>query len=391
MFDPRILGIAAAMLATPALSAPPLAPLTDETFHEIAEQVFRPVTEEFSIPGLALGVTLDGRQYVFTDGLADRATGRAVDADTLFELGSNSKLFNVALAALAERKGLLSLGDPVSVRKPALAGSAFDAITLSDLAAHATGSLPLQFPEHIHSDAELTTYLRDWTPGIDPAASRRSYSNVSIALLGQIAGEAFGTGYETALRQNLLAPLGLDNTFTAVPEAAQGRYAFGYSRNDDRPIRVNPGFLDAEAYGIRSSVTDMLRFLDAHLDERAVAPDLAAALARTRVAAFDTAYFAQAMIWEGYPWPVDPAQLAAGNGPDMAMKPQPMTPRAPVMLDGSVLLAKTGATNGFGSYVAMIPSRRIGVVMLANRNIPNPVRAEAARELITRILAQAEM
>lgn len=373
------------LFTTVALAAPAHAEApTERQIADIAEQVFRPVIEEYDIPGLAIGITLDGAQYFFADGLADRAAARPVDKDTLFELGSNSKLFNVALAALAEEQGLLSLDDAVSARVPALAGSAFDGITLADLAAHATGGLPLQVPDGIADDAALIDYLAAWQP---TEGGLRSYSNVSIGLLGQIAGTAFDKPYEEALKTELLPGLGLDSTFVTVPDSAMGRYAFGYSRSDDSAIRVNPGMLDAEAYGVKSSTADMTRFLDAQLGNLDLDSSTAAALARTQAPGFDTDHFAQAMIWEVYPWPMDAARLEAGNSSDMALKQQPMTPRGDAAPEGAVMLNKTGATNGFGSYVAMVPSERIGVVVLANRNYPNPVRARATVDLIERILA----
>lgn len=381
----RIVGIAAAVLAAPAHAQG----LTEQAIHEISENVFRPVIEEFDIPGIAIGVTLDGQQFFFTDGLADRAASRQVDRDTLFELGSNSKLFNVALAALAEQRGLLSLQEPVSSEVPALKGSAFDEITLSDLAAHATGGLPLQVPDDITDTGALMTYLSAWKPEED-SKSVRAYSNVSIGLLGLIAGEQFGTTYRDAIAQELLPGLGLESTFIDVAEAEMGHYSFGYSRTDNSPIRVTPGMLDAEAYGIKSSVADMTRFLDAHLGNLSLDDEMAAALARTRISEFETAHYAQAMIWEGYSWPVDASELAAGNSPDMAMSLQPMTHISARKLEGRVFLNKTGATNGFGSYVAMVPSERIGVVVLANRNYPNPVRVDATRELIEQLLEEAD-
>ncbi|MDH2327223.1 beta-lactamase [Cereibacter sp. SYSU M97828] len=372
------------LFATAVFAAPAhAADLTEQQARALAEQVFRPVIEEYRIPGIAIGITLDGSQFFFTDGLADRAASRPVDKDTIFELGSNSKLFNVALAALADEKGLLSLDDAVSRHIPALEGSASGGITLDDLAAHATGGLPLQVPEGIADDPALLDYLAEWQPG---DGGLRSYSNVSIGLLGRIAGEAFGGTYEDALKAQLLPGLGMDSTFVTVPDSAADRYAFGYSRTDDSPVRVNPGMLDAEAYGIKSSIADMTRFVDAQLGVLDIDDDIAAALARTQIAGFDTAHFGQAMIWEVYPWPMDAARLEAGNSSDMALKQQPMERRSSPV-EGPVFLNKTGATNGFGSYVAMVPSERIGVVVLANRNYPNPVRARATVELIERILA----
>lgn len=385
MINVRLLGFAAAVLAAPAYAQG----LTEQEFQEISERVFRPVIEEFDIPGIAIGVTLDGQHYTFADGLADRAALRPVGPDTIFELGSNSKLFNVALAALGEEKGLLSLRDPVSAELPSLAGTAFDRISLYDLSTHATGGLPLQVPDDIADYQGLMTYLAAWKPEGE-TKPLRSYSNVSIGLLGLITSERFGKSYEDAINEDLLAALGLNSTFITVPQAEMERYAFGYSRTDDSPVRVNPGMLDAEAYGIKSSITDMTRFLDAHLGNLALNDEMAAALAKTRLSEFDTAHYAQAMIWEGYPWPVDASELAAGNSADMAMTPQPMTRRASKAVDGAVFLNKTGATNGFGSYVAIIPSEQIGVVVLANRNYPNPVRAEATRKLIHLLLEKAE-
>lgn len=372
--------VAALFCGAPALAAP----LSDQAFQRLAETVFDPVTTAHDIPGIAVGVTYRGKTYVHTDGLAVRDPAQPVTAETLFELGSVSKLFTAALAGLAQERGLLSLDGPVSTAMPALGGSAFDTITLYDLAAHATGGLPLQVPDQITDDATLTKWLAAWRPDGDPAGVR-SYSNLGIGLLGRITAQAFGSDFETALTTRLLPPLGLKDTHVTVPQDAMSRYAFGYDRSDDRPIRVNPGMLDAEAYGVKSSVSDMILFLEAQLGATHATPEVTAALAQTRKARYDTAHFAQAMIWEEYPWPVTAEQLAAGNSSAMALDPQPLGRRI-TPLDGEVFLNKTGSTNGFGAYVAMVPSERIGVVVLANRNYPNAVRAEAALDLITGIL-----
>ncbi len=363
-------------------------PLSDAAFQRITESVYAPVIAAHNIPGMAVGVTYRGRSHIYTHGLAVRATKQPVTPETLFELGSVSKLFNVALAGLASQRGLFSLESTVSAVMPETGGSAFDAITLYDLAAHANGGLPLQVPSEILNDADLMEWLAEWlaewnTEG-DPK-STRGYSNISIGLLGRITGEAFGSDFETAVREELLLPLGLKNTYVTVPEAAMPRYAYGYDRHEDRPIRVNPGILDAEAYGLKSSVSDMIRFVDAHLGTLTVSPDLAAALSQTREARYDTAHYAQAMVWEEYSWPVTAAELAAGNSSEMALEPQPLRQRdAP--LDGPMYLNKTGSTNGFGAYVAMVPAKEIGVVVLANRYYPNIVRAQAGRELMLKIL-----
>ena len=383
------LSVATTLIATAANIVPAQA-ITDGDFKEMAAKVFLPVIEEYDIPGLAIGLTLNGKEFYFTHGEAVRQTHMPVTTETIFELGSISKLFNVTLAELAEQRGLLSLNDNVSSHMPALKGTAFDDITLLNLATHTTGGLPLQVPDSVTDSGEgLTAYLRTFEPEGDPNASR-SYSNVSIGLLGKLTAERFGQPYANMAEDILFEGLGLSSTFVSVPTEAADRYAFGYSRDGDRPIRVNPGVLDAEAYGVKSSVADMTRFLEANLGTIELPEEFSAALAGTRTGYFETRYYVQDLIWEQYPWPVELERLKAGNSSEMALKTQPVErldpPKAPA---SNVFLNKTGATNGFGAYVGLIPSEKLGVVVLANRNYPNEKRAEATYRLIKEVTAAA--
>lgn len=153
-------------------------------------------------------------------------------------------------------------------------------------------------------------------------------------------------------------------------------------------MRVSPGVFDAESYGLKSNIADMIHFLDAHLGNIEVRPEVSEALARTRVAEFATEPFLQAMIWEGYDWPLDPNKVALASGAGFATSVQPMKAlEKPVSLDDMHLLSKTGSTNGFGAYVALLPSERIGVVVLANRNFPNEQRMLASGKLMAALIA----
>jgi len=81
--------------------------------------------------------------------------------------------------------------------------------------------------------------------------------------------------------------------------------------------------------------------------------------------------------------------MMLGNGYDFILKPQPVkvvslaTPQS-----RDRLFNKTGSTDGFGGYVVMIPSRQIGIIMLANRNTPNEARVQAAYTLLKTLLQQ---
>jgi beta-lactamase class C len=371
--------------ATVAMTLPSLA-LDQARFEQVAAKIFAPIMAEYKVPGLALGVVIDGETHIFTTGLANAKAGTPVTADTLFELGSVSKLFTVTLAAKAEGDGVLALDARIATYIPALDGKPFGDLTLAALATHATGGMPLHAPEGVTTRARLDAWLAKWKPAAPPAATR-SYSNLSIGLLGAIVADRLGTTYAAAMEEGLFPALGLTDSFVRVPEARMADYAMGTNR-DGRPTRMNPGFLVEEAYGIRSNIVDMTRFVAAELGSVALDPDLAAAIARTRTVYADTAYYAQAMIWEGYKWPVTTRTLEKGNALDMALKPQPMTPRTPPAVPaGDMFWNKTGSTSGFGTYVAILPEEKVGVVVLANRAFPNPVRAVATVALIRALRA----
>ncbi|EJZ18438.1 beta-lactamase (plasmid) [Rhizobium sp. Pop5] len=357
-----------------------------DEFGEKAQTSFEPLVKEYDIPGLVVGVTRNGKHEFYALGLASRADNRPVTPDTLFELGSISKIFNVTLAALAEERGNLSLGDTVARHICADACSIGDKLTLLDLATHHSGGLPLQVPDGVSNINGLVNWLKDWHP---PQPGTRSYSNVSIGMLGYISGKATGSDYKQVAQDVLFPAFGLRHTWIDVPKSELNQYAFGYDRKTNAPIRVNPGVLDAEAYGVKSSVRDMLKVLDVELGHGNASDELRKAVERTQEGHYKTAFFTQDMIWEQYPWPADLQTMVSGNGYDFIMKPQPIekiSPSLPPQKD--VILNKTGSTNGFGGYIAIVPSEDIGVVVLANKNYPNEARVKATYSLIKALLSR---
>lgn len=371
-------------LLTTAFSTSALAQDSQRQFEHDAAAAFESAIKEYDIPGLVVGVTHGGKHSFYQIGLASREDQQPVTPDTLFELGSISKLFNVTLAALAEQRSTLWLGAPVERFIPSLQGSPAGELTLTDLATHHSGGLPLQMPDDAKDVDQLIDWLKDWQP---PEPGARSYSNISVGLLGYITAEAMGMSYADALQTDLFPALGLTNTWVDVPTDAAASYAFGYDRKSNAPIRVTPGVLDDEAYGVKSTARDMLTLLDVELGNGDASPAVREAVARTQAGVFRTRLFQQGMIWEAYPWPVDPERLVEGNGYDFILKPQPMD-KVNVALDQDVILNKTGSTNGFGGYIAMVPGEDLGIVVLANCNYPNEARVRATYDLITRILAE---
>jgi beta-lactamase class C len=370
----------------PALLAfAPTQVLADD-FHSKAEAVFAPIVKEFNLPGLVVGVTRNGDHAFYVTGMASLSEERPVTPDTLFELGSISKIFTATLAAWAEQQGKLDLNETAAHHLCSDNCAIGDKLTLMDMATHHSGGLPLQVPDKISDVTGLVNWLQAWQPS---APGARSYSNISIGLLGYIAGKALGSDYSQAVQTQLFPALGLHNSWIKVPADKMETYAFGYDRKTNAAIRVTPGVLDAEAYGVKSSARDMLKLLDIELGRGTVSHELQQAIKRTQQGQYRTSLFTQDMIWEQYPWPVDLQRMLAGNGYAFILKPQPVdTLTPPLAPQTEVILNKTGSTNGFGGYVAMIPSEGLGIVVLANKNYPNEARVAATYALIEDLLGK---
>ena len=340
-----------------------------------------PLMKKDGIPGMAVGIVAGGKSYVFNYGLAVKNPAEAVTRTTLFEVGSVSKTFTATLASYAQVTGHLSLQDTTSRYLPSLKGTPFGSVSLLNLGTHTPGGLPLQVPDNIQTDDQLMQYFRNWAPSCKPGTCR-TYSNVSIGTLGLIAAKSMNGDFDSLVGEIILRPLGMTSTYLQVPDNRVPDYAQGYTR-DDRPIRMAGGELSAEAYGIRTTAADLLRFLDANLTLIRVSSTLQRAIAGTHTGYFQAGGMIQDLIWEQYPCPVALATLLQGNSSEMALNATPVGPiMPPEKPRNDVWLNKTGSTNGFGAYVAFIPSRSLGIVILANKNYPNQDRVTAAYSIL---------
>ena len=340
----------------------------------------QPAIEQYRIPGLAVAIIHKGERHFFNYGVADRNGGQAVHEHSLFELGSVSKLFTATLGAYAQAEGKLRLDDPASQHLPALRGSVFDRISLLDLATYTPGGLPLQFPDAVSSERQVLDYYRTWQPA-SPAGSQRLYSNPSIGLFGYLTAASLGEPFDPLLERQLFPQLGMTESYIQVPPAKMTRYAWGY--RNEQALRVQPGPLYAEAYGVKSTAADMLRFIEANLDPSQLPTSLRQAIATTHQGYYRVGDMTQGLGWERYAYPITLPRLQAGNSTQMALEPHAVEHFAtPQPAEGDLLLNKTGSTNGFGAYVLLLPARDTGLVILANRNYPNAERVRIALQIL---------
>jgi beta-lactamase class C len=343
--------------------------------------IAKELMEKHKIPGMAIGIVKEGEASSFTYGLASVDVKSKVTDNTLFEVGSVSKTFTGALASYAHIKKIISLSDETSKYWPSLIKTPFDRISLLNLGTYTAGGLPLQGPSSLKTEKDLMKYYKNWKPSFSPG-THRVYSNPSIALLGRTVAKVMETDFESALKKYVFSKIGMTNTYLSVPENKMKNYAWGYNSKGN-PIRMSPAILAPQTYGARATIVDMVKFIQSNIDGVNNDPILSRALLNMQRGYFKINPMTQALVWEKYPYPPSLEDLLAGNSKQIIFKPT----KAKALPNrhkpkGEFLFNKTGSTNGFGAYILFVPSKRIGVVILANKNYSIKSRIDTAYRLL---------
>jgi D-alanyl-D-alanine-carboxypeptidase/D-alanyl-D-alanine-endopeptidase len=296
--------------------------------------------------GIVVGVIDSSGRRVVAVGSADRDGGPPLNGDTLFEIGSVTKVFTSLLLADAVQRGEVSLDDPVAKYLPAgvkVPERRNRKITLVDLATHTSGlpRLPLnlmpkdpQNPYAGYTVQQLYDFLSTYQLSRD-IGSQYEYSNVGGGLLGHVLARRAGVDYETLVRTRITEPLGMTSTVVTLSSALNPRLARGH---DDQLRAVANWDLPtlAGAGALRSSANDLLTFLAANLGQKK--SPLAAAMT--------------SMLATRRPTGTEGMSVALGwhtttNG-------------------DREIVWHNGATGGYRSFLAFDRKRGLGVVVLAN-------------------------
>jgi len=242
----------------------------------LLETWFESVIDYDRIPGISLAIVHD-QELVYARGFGyidDKQKVRATPG-TIYSICSISKLFTAIAVMQLRDAGKLNLDDPVAGYLPWFAPemvSSDDPLpTLRDLLRHSSG-LPCEPDKTIWSDPDRVFPSRDEL--IERLASLKmsyatntefNYSNLGYTLLGEIVSVVSGMEYNNYVRQNILLPLGMENTTSYMPEELRGsEMAIGYGRWPRKGSRVE--IIDSDwksmipAGGYASTVEDLARF-----------------------------------------------------------------------------------------------------------------------------------
>ncbi|EPK3822565.1 ADC family extended-spectrum class C beta-lactamase [Acinetobacter baumannii] len=353
----------------------------DQEIKKLVDQNFKPLLEKYDVPGMAVGVIQNNKKYEMYYGLQSVQDKKAVNSSTIFELGSVSKLFTATAGGYAKNKGKISFDDTPGKYWKELKNTPIDQVNLLQLATYTSGNLALQFPDEVKTDQQVLTFFKDWKPK-NSIGEYRQYSNPSIGLFGKVVALSMNKPFDQVLEKTIFPALGLKHSYVNVPKTQMQNYAFGYNQ-ENQPIRVNPGPLDATAYGVKSTLPDMLSFIHANLNPQKYPADIQRAINETHQGRYQVNTMYQALGWEEFSYPATLQTLLDSNSEQIVMKPNKVTA---ISKEPSVkMYHKTGSTTGFGTYVVFIPKENIGLVMLTNKRIPNEERIKAAYAVLNAI------
>jgi CubicO group peptidase (beta-lactamase class C family) len=214
--------------------------------------------QHFRLPGMTLGVTMaDGFSTVLNFGLADLQGRTPITSETLFQVGSISKLMTAAVIHQLVAEGRLRLTDRVSDLLPDLPLPAGNTIQIQHLLDHVAG---------IASDVPLSADGGLWTafaPG-----QHWHYSNTGYEILGRLIEQISGKPLARVLHDRIFAPLGMTRTRGAVVGEDRMRYAQGYEAADQLPFATGVPLAPAAwvdvtsgAASVASTAEDMNRLL----------------------------------------------------------------------------------------------------------------------------------
>lgn len=239
------------------------------------KQIIQQQTKLRNFESIVVGIIDENGKRVISFGKLDKTGNSSADENTIYEIGSITKVFTSLILQVMADRGDLNINDPISkflpgsVKTPSLNGKE---ITLLDLSSQVSGlpRMPTNFapadfqnPFADYSPTKLYSFLSSYklTRGI---GEKYEYSNVGVGLLGHIMSLKTNTDYEMLVREIICKPLNMESTFITLTPELKSRLATGYNQ-DGEPVKNWDFSALAGAGAFKSSINDMLVFLEACL------------------------------------------------------------------------------------------------------------------------------
>ena len=341
----------------------------------VIEKIYRDYAKKNNFPAIAFGVIAGGQLiYSGSYGKSNLESNIGATTKSLFRIASMSKSFTAMAILKLRDEGKLNLTDPVSKYIPDMtkAGSLTkDApvITIQNLLTMSAG-----FPEDNpwgdrqldDSDEELLQTLREGISFSNVPGVEFEYSNLGYALLGKIITNISGIPYQQYITENILKPIGMNDSKWEYDQVPVNQLALGYEWIDDKwqPVPLLHDGAYGAMGGLICSIEDFSKYVVLHLNAwpaRNEAED--GPIKRSSIREMHQPWrfnniFADAKTRSGEPCPV-----AIGYGYGLGWRKD---------CKGAVRISHSGGLPGFGSEWRMYTEYGIGVVSFSNHTYGAP-------------------
>lgn len=333
---------------------------------------FRQLGDRFGVPGATVGISVDGNQAYDAWGTTNVRTGVEVNPDTLFQIGSISKVYTATAALRLVARGELDLDTPVRTYLTDLRLGDPDTaarVTTRHLLTHTSGIEGDIFEDTGRGDDCLARYVE----GLGRAAQRQalgtrfSYCNAGFVLLGHLLERLTGRTWDEVIAAEVVRPLGLESTITLPEEALFFRTAVGHQPGASGAMTPTQVWTYPRSLGpaglICSTAANLLAFAEAHLadgrgatEAQLLPPQLSVAMREREIdlpAGWPGAEWG--LGWIRYDW------------------------------NGLLAVGHDGGTIGQRALLRLVPERGIAIAVLTNSTTGALMARRVVREVMARL------
>ncbi len=336
--------------------------ITDPRFRSVCEQIISRM-EQYQVPGVSVGILCDGIEYTAGLGVTNLEHPLPVTTKTLFQIGSTTKTFTAIAVMRLVEQGKIDLDTPIRTYLPELKladPTVAEHVTMRHLLTHTAGWLGDHFLDTGWGDDALAKYVAslEKIEQLTPLGEVWSYNNAGFNLAGRVIEAVTGKVYETALKELVLEPLGLKNSYFFMQEVMNLSFATGHKNEvgTNKASIANPWPIPRSANpagAIVADVHDQLKYARFVMGDGS-AEDGAQVLKKETLELMRTP---QVNVGGG---------LADYVGFSFLLR----------HVDGVVTVGHGGATHGQKSAFETIPSKQFAIIIMTNADNGGPLHRE---------------
>jgi CubicO group peptidase (beta-lactamase class C family) len=335
------------------------------------QENFAALLAKYQVPGAAISVLADGEVIDHAAGVVNNSTGVESTVDSVYQIGSITKVWTTTLIMQLVDEGKLDLDRPVRDYLPEFVladEQAAAVITVRQLTCHTAGNEGDIFTDTGRGDDCVEKFVATLSdvPQLFPPGERFSYNNAGYCVLGRIIEVLRGKCWDDCVREHLFVPLGLTHAAAGPYEAIRYRAAIGHvsPKPGEDPVPAPVWALARSNAPAGSTLAmrprDLLTFVRMHLNEgkaddgtQVLRPESLLAMREPQVDVPDLGMTGQwGLGWMLFDWP------------------------------GGDVIGHDGGTIGQASYLRVVPERGVAIALLTNGGDPGHLYHEIYTKLL---------